>query len=101
MSEQPAITCLSVVVATKEQVSSELGEEAVILGLKKNTYFGLDGVGATVWALIREPVCVADVRDAIVREYDVAADEAERDLLTLLAELAGHGLVEIRDEPSA
>jgi hypothetical protein len=40
---------------------------------------------------------VADVRDVIAREYEVEVQEAERDLLELLRQLAGAGLIEVRD----
>jgi hypothetical protein len=92
-----AITTNSVVVAADSQVSSDLAGEAVILGLQTGMYYGLNRVGARIWALLATPTRVADIRDIIVREYDVEADRCERDLLDLLRRLAGQGLIEIRD----
>ena len=84
----------TVLVAARGQVSTELEGEAVILGLADGVYYGLDGVGAVVWELLREPTSVAALRDAVTARFDVDARTAERDLLALLAELAGRRLVE-------
>jgi len=87
----------SVVVAAPNQVSSDLAGEAVILSLQTGMYYGLDGVGAQVWELLRTPTTVADVRDAIVQQFDVELVVCERDVLTFLQQLVGQGLIEIRD----
>jgi hypothetical protein len=91
----PDLTPASVVVAARGQVSAELEGEAVILGLDDGIYYGLDGVGALVWELLREPRGVAELRDAVTAAYEVDAATAERDLLGLLRELAERGLVEV------
>ncbi len=86
----------SIVVAAKDQVSSDLGGETAILDLKAGMYYGLDDVGARVWDLIQEPRDVGDIRDILLEEYDVAPERCERDLLALLQRLADEGLIEVR-----
>ncbi|HEX6912245.1 MAG TPA: PqqD family protein [Longimicrobium sp.] len=84
------------VAAARDQVSVEVEGEAVILSLADGVYYGLDPVGARVWQLMEQPRTVAELRDAVVAEWEVDAPTAERDLLVLLAELAARGLVEVR-----
>lgn len=84
-------------VASKDQVASDLAGEVILLSLTTAMYYGLNQVGARVWELVREPARVADVRDVIAREYEVEVQQAERDLLELLRQLAGAGLIEVRD----
>ena len=84
------------VVASRDQVSCELEGEAVILGLGNGVYYGLNPVGAFAWKLLEEPRTVAELRDAIVAEYEVDAPRAEADLLRLLDDLSASGLVERR-----
>lgn len=91
------ITMDSIVVASKDQVASDLAGEVILLSLQTAMYYGLNQVGARVWELVREPARVADVRDVIAREYAVEVQQAERDLLELLRQLAGAGLIEVRD----
>ena len=90
----------STVVATRDQVSSDLEGEVAILNLKAGVYYGLDDVGARIWTLLQEPKTVSEIRDVILQEYDVEAERCERDLLALLQRLADEGLVEVEDAPS-
>jgi hypothetical protein len=91
----------SIVVASPEQVSSDLAGEIVMLNLKNGTYYGLDEVGARVWNLVQAPTPVAAIRDTILDEYDVEPERCEHDLLALLQELEGAGLIEVSDAPAA
>ena len=91
-----SLSANSVVLASDEQVHRTLGDEAVILELRKGTYFGVDEVGARIWELLQQPVTVAAIRDAIVDEYEVTAEQAEQDLLTFLGELLENELIEVR-----
>jgi hypothetical protein len=95
----PAFAPDSVVAAARDQVSADLEGEAVILNLADGVYYGLDGVGARIWALLQEPRSVGELAGAVAAEYDVDPGTALADLLTLLGELAGRGLVEAAAPP--
>lgn len=86
----------TIVVAAGGQVSCPLGDEAAILKIKSSIYYGLDPVGARLWLLLRQPRSVSDLRDTIVREYDVEADRCEQDLLEFLDKMRSEGLIEVR-----
>jgi hypothetical protein len=92
------VTTDSIVVVSKDQVSSDLAGEIAILNLKAGAYYGLDHVGARIWNLIQEPMRVSDVRDIILREYVVEPERCERDLIELLEKLVAEGLIEDKDE---
>ena len=94
MTEPGALGPATVLVAARDQVSAQVEGEAVILNLADSVYYGLDGVGARVWELLREPRSVAELRDAITAEYAVDGETALRDLLVLLDELSARGLVQ-------
>ena len=94
-----ALSETSTVAAAPEQIWCDLGGEAALLHLPRGIYYGLDSVGARVWALIQTPTSIRDVRDTIVREYDVDTDRCEQDLMVLLAELAAAGLIVVTDQP--
>lgn len=83
------------VVASKNQVSTELGGEAVVLGVEAGQYFGLNEVAARVWSLVQAPIAVSAVRDTILDEYDVSPTDCERDVLELLNDLADKGLIDV------
>ena len=85
----------SIVTAAAEQVSCPLGDEAAILNLKNTVYYGLDPVGARIWALLQEKRSVSELRDTLVDEYDVEAERCERDLLDLLEKMRVEGLIQV------
>jgi hypothetical protein len=92
----PKLTEETLVVASSDQVSADLGGDAAILQLGNGIYYGLDPVGARVWALVQEPRRVGDVKQTLLREYDVDAKECERDLFELLEKLLDAGLLTVR-----
>ena len=87
----------STVVAVPNQISSSLGEEAVILELTQGVYYGLNAVGARIWELLKEPRTAGEIRDVILDEYDAEPEAVTRDLLGLLTDLADRGWIEVRD----
>jgi len=91
----------SVVVAVKSQVSCQVDAETVVLHFDKGLYFGLNEVGTLIWNQVQQPRKVQQIRDAILREYEVSSEQCERDLFALLGELSEKGLVEVRDAAAA
>jgi hypothetical protein len=86
----------ALVQAATDQVSSVLGEEAVILNLQEGKYFGLNPVGTRVWQLIQTPRTVEAILAGLLEEYDVTPEQCERDLMDLLSRLADAGLIEVQ-----
>jgi len=91
------ISTTSIVVATKDQVSSDLAGETVVLSMESAMYYGLDHVGSRIWELVRDAIRVSDIRDAIIREYDVEPGRCEADVMAFLRQLAANGLIMVRD----
>jgi len=94
MTARPIPDSAAVVAAT-DVLSSSFEDELVILDLRDGVYYGLEDVGAQIWALLQEPTSVAAIREAIVAAYDVDPARCERDIRALLSELANRGLVQI------
>lgn len=96
MADPPRLDVHSRFSAAPDQVSCELDGQAVILGLADGVYYGLNPVGATIWALLeRGPHTVAQLRDAVLEEYEVDAPTAEADLIELMGDLLNRGLVHL------
>lgn len=72
--------------------------ESVLLDLRSQKYFGLNQVGTRAWQLLQQGGDVAAVRARLLEEYDVEAQQLERDLDELLERLLRAGLVEERHE---
>lgn len=92
-----AISENSIVVSVKNQISSDLGGEAVILNMNTGTYHGLNEVGAFVWNLIDQPQVVKDIQQKLLQEYEIEALICTKDLFALLNDLHGEGLIEVKN----
>jgi hypothetical protein len=91
----------SIVVAASNQISSDLGGEAVVLNLQSGVYHGLNEVGARIWNLIQQPKSVLDVKQRLLSEYEVEPEVCTLDLLELLHNLEVAGLIEVSNETTA
>jgi hypothetical protein len=85
----------SMVVRAKEQLSSEVADEAIVLQLGTGQYYALNCVASVIWRHIEQPASIPDLLRAIVTEFDVRADIAETDLHTVLGRMLELGLVVI------
>lgn len=77
----------------------EVDGELVLLALDAGEYYGLDHVGARIWELLGDGNRLRDVAADMTRTYDVDEGQARADLLELVAELMGRGLVRIVAPP--
>lgn len=87
------VTLSDLLVPSKDVAFREIEQEVVILDLDSGSYFGLNAVGSRAWALLLEGRTLADVHAVLLAEYDVTADELQRDLLEWAGRLVDKGLL--------
>jgi len=75
----------------------EVGGEAVLLNLNSETYFGLDEVGTRMWQALTSASSIQHAYEQLLAEYDVDPDTLRSDLITLITDLVGHGLLELHE----
>jgi len=98
MSKKNTLSKSSTIVLSPGYLSSDIGNEKMILSIESGNYYGLNFVGATVWDLIQQPTKFDKIRDAVAAKYAIEPSQCESDILTLLKELATEGLIEVQDE---
>lgn len=82
------------IAVSPDVVAREVSGEMVLLDLESGMYFGLDAVGAFVWAKLAERAhTFGDLVDGVAAEYDAPRDRIETDLHALFADLSEKGLV--------
>lgn len=82
-------------VVSKDQVSRDLADEAVILNTQSGIYYGLDSVGARAWNLMLQPRMFSEICRLIAEEFEVEPASCADDLRELFDQLRAHGLIEI------
>lgn len=73
-------------------VYREIAGEAILVPIRKNVadtacVYMLNETSARIWDLLDGTHSLADIRDALVAEYDVAAERATADLLSVIGDL--------------
>ena len=74
---------------------SNLQEEAVILNLDSERYFGLDGVGTRFLSVLTASDSIEDAYKRLRSEYDVDSEALRHDLIALVENLIEQGIVQI------
>jgi hypothetical protein len=82
-------------VVSADQLSTRLGDEIVILGLRDSVYYGLSDVGARIWDLIQTRRTLGEIVSVLLDEYEVSREEAAAGVDQLIKEPETRGLVGI------
>lgn len=78
-----------------ELIETEVDGELVALHVDNGTCYGFNGTATRIWALIEQPKRFSELKEELIREFDVDPEVCERQLEELLRELEGDGLVEL------
>jgi hypothetical protein len=72
-----------------------LNEDVIILDMRNDTSYILEGIGAKIWKwLIEDKRSLKEITEEICKSYEVSREKFEADLAELLEELLKKGLVE-------
>ena len=77
-----------------ELMEADIGSELVALDPDQGNCFGFNEAATSVWRSLHEPRNFDQLRDALLADYEVDADQCSRDLKELLEDLIRKGLVE-------
>ena len=77
-----------------------LGGEMLIMSVRDSTFFTLDPVATAIWQAADGQTRLSEiVAGKICEEFDVGLETAVRDAEELVGELAGHGILQVSDQP--
>jgi hypothetical protein len=94
---QVSVTHESVLLRSDEVLYQEVGDEAVLLDLSSEQYFGLDPVGTRIWNLLDGESRLEDIHATLADEYDADPAQIGDDLQSLAQALADAGLVRVTE----
>jgi Coenzyme PQQ synthesis protein D (PqqD) len=89
------------VIMPREVLISSVEDEAVLLNLNSERYFGLDDVGTRMLLALTRADSIQGAYEALLDEYDVDAEQLRKDLTDLLDKLIEQNLVEVGGNPPA
>ncbi|MEM6794793.1 MAG: PqqD family protein [Acidobacteriota bacterium] len=74
-----------------------LKDEAVLLDLQSQRYFGLDAVGARVWSLFQQDPSLEKALGALVEEFEADLPQLRSDVLDFVGMLVENNLATTED----
>ncbi|HEX8840822.1 MAG TPA: PqqD family protein [Sphingomicrobium sp.] len=75
-------------------MEADIGNELVALDPEAGNCFGFNEVATSVWRSLEQPKTFDELRDELLREYDVGSEQCSRELQMLLEDLISRRLVE-------
>jgi coenzyme PQQ synthesis protein D (PqqD) len=96
VSRMKQLSLETTVLASPQQVSCDVADEAVLLSMRDGEYYGLNEVAASIWRLVQQPRTIAQIRDLLLEEYSINAEECEQAVRKFLEEMITLHLVELR-----
>ena len=86
-----------VVSRDKETASRILAGEAIVLTPMDSKVHSLNETGSRIWELLEDEPTVGEVVAQVHSEFKVSEEQAEADVISFLEQLAGSGMVTLRD----
>ncbi len=100
MSDQ-AITPETTVCRVERLLTADLNEETVMMDIDKGSYYGLNGCGTRIWALLSQPITVSDLCHQLTNEFAVSSMQCEKDLIDFLKDLLARDIVKIESNAAS
>ncbi len=78
---------------TADAVESRVGDETVLLHLKRGTYYGLDPLGTRIWSFLKDGKQPTEICELLAAEFDVDQAGVEEDVRRFLSDLKSNDIV--------
>lgn len=75
-------------------MSSEVGDEVIMMSIEEGSYFGLKGPSGRIWELLKDGSDLQQIHSDLVSEYEVDPSECERELFALIGDMLQNNLIE-------
>ncbi|MCW3838135.1 PqqD family protein [Sphingomonas canadensis] len=81
----------------RDWISSELGDELMMMNIERGIYVGLNAMGAHIWRLIEAPRAVGDICAALVDAFEVDAGTCRAEVEAFVDKMEARGLVTVEE----
>ncbi|HPD60705.1 MAG TPA: PqqD family protein [Thermodesulfobacteriota bacterium] len=81
-----------------EVIYKEIESKSVLLNLENGSYYTLNKTGTFIWSLLDGKTAVRQLVEVLTQNFEVAKNEASKDVFALIANLKKEGLIELHDK---
>ena len=85
----------SVIRRSETIISSNLGEEVVMMDIEDGSYYAVEKVAARIWELTEQPIAIGVLCERLTGEYSVPAERCREELVTFVGELVERRIVQL------
>ena len=89
----PPLRPESVLTRATEPLSTDLGNETVLMSIESGSYYGLEGTAQRIWILLATPRTLSDLSIHLAKEYQVSVEQCAKDILPFIEEMRVEGLL--------
>ncbi len=68
--------------------------DLVMMSISQGNYYGINAVGVTIWEALQTPQTVAQLCEAVMREFAVDAETCSKDVLKFIAQMLEQKVVQ-------
>ena len=76
-----------------EIMTADMNGSTVMMDIETGKYYNLGDVGGEIWKLLQEPLCLNELMDKLMAQYDVSREQCETDIIPFLQQLIDSGLL--------
>jgi hypothetical protein len=95
MKKNDYISLDTVVKQLEDLDVTDLNGEKVMMNLNKGQYFALNEVGSRIWDIIDKPICVKEIIEVLLKEYDIDKESCLEDVISFIGSMRDADIVKI------
>ena len=89
------ITLETTVCRDERFLTTDLDDEIVMMDIDKGSYYGLNGCGTQIWALLTQPITVGNICHRLTEEFEVSSTQCEKDVIDFLQNLSARDMLKV------
>ena len=74
-------------------MAADLNGETVMMDVETGKYYNIGRVGGRMWELLENPMSREQLVAALTKEYDVSAEQCDKDIEPFMAKMLEIGLI--------
>lgn len=76
-----------------DYVFNEIDGEVVMMNIETGAYASMNDTGKAIWNLLEQPVSIDAVIEALVREYNISAEQCAKDITPFIEKMIAQKIV--------
>lgn len=76
-------------------MSSEVGDETMMMDIDRGMYYAFNPVSSRIWALLEKPISLQAICKQLLQEYEIEALQCEQEVKQFLSQLLDRKIITV------